>query len=187
MFLEVLVDIATRTPREGCRRVAPRTWVGIRSRDVSGNLSVSGEEPDLDRLARPLRRVDTTTNVVKRVAVQLSLIIGVGAPFRPVTRGVAVSLLKAAARACVKGVSSRLVPVYPLDDINLSIVRPSVTERPIRSPDPASRRRHMGDIGDEQALGISVLSVDPRRGAASSRIRCGRINTQKNGIIGIPS
>ena len=54
VVLEVIVDVAL--PRKLRRRLPPRTWVRRLGVNVRRDLR-AGEEPDLDRAARPLRRV----------------------------------------------------------------------------------------------------------------------------------
>jgi hypothetical protein len=169
MFIEVLGHIA-RLGAEERRRRGPGIRVGLLRVDIGWNLATR-EEPHLDALAVPQMRENTTSDHVERLPI--APLVRVGESTAPVVASGAgtpivdnVGLdanVVCGERATLPGmerVRVRFLLVNPLEDVDLTAVRPVGADRPVCGPD-AAPVGHFPEIGNEQATVVLLLSRYP--------------------------
>lgn len=189
---EMLFDVALpskrrhgRPPRARVRALHPR-------RDLAPR-----ERPDLDPLARHLRRHHRAPLRIERRAVAprrrvLDLASGVlvlrGVTDIAITGGQAsgeARLLDAAPGVGMQrhAVVARIVD--PLQDIDLPVRGPRpAAEHPERGPDAADAARHVRDVGDEEAFVVGFLAGDADGGAAGGGLG-GAVDADVDGVGGL--
>lgn len=151
-------------------RGSKRRGIGVAAGKRSRNLA-SREEPDLDKGVSPLHSIHTTTRLIERIARaaigsldytsdragSLATLRG-----RESTRHV-VAARDIAGAAGVKDDFVCLLQVDTLNDINLTVVGPVLTDGPEGGPCAANTTRHVLDIDDIQSLRVVIFRFDPYR------------------------
>lgn len=191
-ILEMRIDITL--PRKRRHRHPPRTrvWALNICRDLAPR-----ERPDLNPLARHLRRDHRTALLIERRAVArsrrvLDLTSSVLA-LRGVT-DIAVTrrqrprkpgLLNTASGVGVQrhAIIARIVD--SLQDINLPIRRPRpAPQHPERRPDATDAAGHVRDVSDEEAFVVGFLAGDADGGAAGGGFG-GAVDADVDGVGGL--
>lgn len=149
-------------------RGSERGGIGVAAGKRSGNLAAS-EEPDLDEGVSPLHCIHTTTRLIERSARAATAPLnntsdsaGRLATLRG--REGASHAVAAPDIASATGVKDHLVcllQVDTLDDINLAVVGPVLTDGPEGGPCAANATRHVLDIDDIQTLCVVLFRLDP--------------------------
>lgn len=173
---------------------APRARV--RALDIRRDLTPR-ERPDLNSLARHLRRYHRATLRIERRAVAprrrvLDLASSVlalrGITDIAITRRQAsreARLLNAASGVGMQRHAVVACIVDPLQDIDLPIGRPRpASEHPEGGPHATDAARHVCDVGDEEAFVVGFLAGDADGGAAGGGLG-GAVDADVDGVGGL--
>lgn len=186
------IDIAL--PRKRRHRRSPSRRV--RALDTRRDLTPR-EAPDLDALARHLRRYHRTTLLVKSRAITprrrvldlaprvlvLRRVIDIAIARRHTPRE--PRLLDPAARIRMQRHTVVRPIIDPLQDINLPVRGPRPgAEHPECGPHAADAAWHVRDVGDEEALVVGFLAGDADGGAARGGLG-GAVDADVDGVGGL--
>ena len=191
----MLIDIAI--PRKGRNRSTPSTRIRLPAANIRRDTPPR-KRPDLDPLARHLRRHDRTPPRIERRAITLRARVLDLASRILALRGVtdvAVGRLQRAREArrldpaARVGVQRHAVVgrvVDALEDVDLAVLRPGAgAEHPEGGPDAADAAGHVRDVGDDEAFVVGFSAGEPDGGAAvGRRFDCG-IDADVDGVGGL--
>lgn len=145
IFLEMLVDLATRPARETGGGGTPSGRVRVRAEGVAGETVVAGKIPDVDYGAGPFHRVDTSAGVVHARAVIIALGRFDGATETSLT----IVASQATATARVHGHLILVPRVDTLDDVDLPAIGPIRPCHPESGPGATDTGGHVGEIEND--------------------------------------
>lgn len=163
--LEVIVDDAAPLSIDSRSTELRNIWRSCG--DASWNRA-SGKEPRLDIVGSPLCSINPTANAIQRVAVVIwsQTVVELRTTTIPTIVGLAVCIgehgsLAAAGNgtscSCMQSDAVLCNGVDALDDVNLAIGGPIRPKQPVGRPRPTAER-HVGQIKDEQAMGVGVIA-----------------------------
>lgn len=173
VVLEVLVDVAIVAANEASCGSSPVGGVGVGSRGIAGYTSTR-PEPDVDPIAGPLHGVDAAVSVVEvgSIVVRARRLDGTAK---------ATLAVAACQGAPVASVHRHLIlasGVDPFDDVDFPAVWPVRACHPEGRPSAANTAGHVGEVKDDQAMGILSFACQANAVAASTRSYVCVINTE---------
>lgn len=144
--------------------------------DIAGSAAVS-KGPDLDCIACPFHSNNTPTSTVETGAVAASTRVFYDTSGGPcASSGVVVAIvvqhltsacvvrIDLAARTSIMKDGDSVIPVVDtFNDIDLTIVRPILSQGPVSGPETTSRSWHMADISNPEALCPSCRALNAHR------------------------
>lgn len=165
VVLEMLVDAAAGpAARESGGGGTPCRRVGVGAQGVAGETVVAREIPDVDGGAGPFHRVDACAGVVHVGSV----IVALGRFDGATEISLAVVTRQATTAARVHGHLVLTPRIDAFDDIDLPAVRPVRPRHPERGPGATDAGGHVGEIEDDEAVGVLGFGCETDAVAAAT-------------------